>query len=146
MATILSTLDSYLFLAGATLSFDLNHSATQKRPYLHALGILSVALLSILMANAFSGNIKMVWKTLGSYSAGCFLFPVLYGHFSKRKIADHSFLGACLTGVVTMTIWNFAPRHEIWSELDSLYVGVFSTFAFLGMDGYLHTQRKSSRS
>ncbi len=143
LATILSTLDSYLFLAGATLSYDLNHKATQKRPYLHSLGILAVALLSILMANAFSGNIKMVWKTLGSYSAGCFLFPVLYGHFSKRTIADHAFVGACLTGVVTMTIWTFTTRHGLWAEIDSLYLGVFSTFTFLIIDGYLHTQRKS---
>lgn len=146
LATILSTLDSYLFLAGATLSYDLNPRNAKKYPYLHSLGILIVAIISILMANLFSGNIKMVWKTLGSYSAGCFLFPVLYGHFTKRTIADKSFVASCLTGVVTMTIWSFSPRSGIWAEIDSLYIGVLSTSLFLFGDGLIHTQHKSSRS
>ncbi len=142
LATILSTLDSYLFLAGATLSFDLNHKATQKRPYLHALGLICVAAISIIMANAFSGNIKLVWKTLGSYSAGCFLFPVLYGHFSKRRIADNAFVGACLTGVVTMTIWTFIERSGAWAEIDALYIGVLTTSLFHFIENLIHTQRK----
>ena len=143
LATILSTLDSYLFLAGATLSFDLNHEATKKRPYLHALGIISVAIISIIMANLFSGNIKLVWKTLGSYSAGCFLFPVLYGHFSKRRIADNIFVGACLTGVVSMTAWSLISRYGIWAQIDSLYIGVLATSLFLFISGFFHTQHKS---
>lgn len=131
LATILSTLDSYIFLAGATLSYDLNHQATKKRPYLHALGLIFVALISIFLANLFSGNIKMVWKTLGSYSAGCFLFPVLYGHFSQRKISDNAFVASCLTGVVTMTFWTFIKRTGFWADVDALYIGVLSTSLFL---------------
>lgn len=142
LATILSTLDSYIFLAGATLSYDLNHKATQKRPYLHAMGIICVAILSLVLANVFSGNIKLVWKTLGSYSAGCFLFPVLYGHFSKRRIADNAFVGACLTGVVTMTIWTFISRSGIWADIDALYIGVLATSLFHLGEKLLHTQRQ----
>lgn len=73
----------------------------------------------------------MVWKTLGSYSAGCFLFPVLYGHFSQRKISDNAFVASCLTGVVTMTFWTFIKRTGFWADVDALYIGVLSTSLFL---------------
>lgn len=146
LATILSTLDSYIFLAGATLSYDLNHKATQKRPYLHALGLIFVAIFSMILANVFSGNIKMVWKTLGSYSAGCFLFPVLYGHFSQRKISDHAFVAACLTGGVTMTLWTLIKRTGIWINVDALYIGVVTTSLFLAGEKFIHTQRHSIKS
>ena len=65
LATILSTLDSYLFLAGTTISFDLLPERFRKRKWAHYFGVLGVGFLSLVLAEVFQGNVKAVWKTLG---------------------------------------------------------------------------------
>lgn len=119
LATILSTLDSYLFLAGTTLSYDLMPKALRGRVSLHYIGIIVVAALSIALAIVFDGNIKLVWMTLGSYFAACLLLPVVAGHLFPGKIRDHDFVMACLSGVVAVTLWSlFYPGAQT-----ALYAG-----------------------
>ena len=47
LATILSTLDSYLFIAGTTVSFDLMPKRFKGKIYLHQLGIIIVGLIVV---------------------------------------------------------------------------------------------------
>lgn len=128
LATILSTLDSYLFLAGTTLTYDLSNEESQQNPFHHCMGILFVGIISFFLANFFSGNIKLVWKTLGSYSAGCLLFPVLVGYFSKRTFKDQAFVASCLFSAVLVTVWNLIPRGGIFADIDGLYIGIAASF------------------
>ena len=127
LATILSTLDSYLFLAGATLSHDLAPEKYKNKSFLHPLGVLFTGAMAILMANYFKGDIKSVWKTLGSYSAACLLIPVILGHLLKRKISDNQFIITCLFGVITTTIWRHASKSGFWNNVDELYIGSITT-------------------
>jgi len=123
LATILSTLDSYLFLAGTTLSYDLAPAKHKGKTALHAFGIVFVAALAVALAMVFDGNIKSVWKTLGSYSASCLLLPVLYGYIFPGRIKDSQFVFGCLMGVVGTTYWrNFRPDGFL-SDVDELYFG-----------------------
>ena len=140
LATILSTLDSYLFLAGTTLSFDMLPEKLKGSVSLHHLSIVFVGALSLSLAYIFEGNIKSVWKTLGSYSASCLLLPVLVGHFTQQKstqIQDREFVMACLLGLISTTTWQFFPKSGFWQQVDILYVGVFTTGGYLGLL-YLH--------
>lgn len=138
LATILSTLDSYLFLAGTTLTYDLSGEKNRNNPFYHAMGVLLVGALSLAMANFFSGNIKLVWKTLGSYSAGCLLFPVLIGYLRKNSFEDKSFVGACLFAAISMTLWKFANVQVAGHNIDPLYIGVLSSLIGLfGLDRLL---------
>ena len=127
LATILSTLDSYMFLAGSTLSYDLAPTKLKGSVALHYAGIVFVAVLSVALALVFDGSIKSVWKTLGSYSASCLLLPVLYGYNFPGRISDKQFVFACLIGVVGTTYWrNFRPDGFL-SEVDELYFGIVCT-------------------
>lgn len=127
LATILSTLDSYLFLAGTTLAFDLAPKRVKGKIWVHHLGIIFVGLLSLLLAISFEGSIKSVWKTLGSYSASCLLFPVLFGHIFPKRLSDHQFLASSLAGVLAVTYWRTAPPTGTWGEIDELYIGLLAT-------------------
>ncbi len=130
-ATILSTIDSYIFLAGTTLTYDLLPKKMRHSLVLHKVSILMVGVLSIALAVFFQGDIKVVWKTLGSYSAACLLLPVIYGHLfykgagDKRK--DASFVFACLLGVIATTYWRNAYHDGFLGNIDELYVGVVAT-------------------
>jgi SSS family solute:Na+ symporter len=127
LATILSTLDSYLFLAGSTLSYDLVPQRFRGRVTLHHLGVLLVGVLSVLIALYFEGNIKNVWKTLGSYSASCLLLPVLYGYVFPGRIRDKQFVFGCILGVIGTSYWRNADHEGFWAEIDELYIGVLCT-------------------
>lgn len=127
LATILSTIDSYLFISGTTLSFDLAPKKYRNKIKFHYLGIIFIAFISILMAYLFNGNIKAVWKTLGSYSASCLLFPVLFGHIFPNKISDKQFVVTCLSGVITTTIWRTIDLPQHLKIIDELYIGILTT-------------------
>lgn len=142
LATILSTLDSYLFLAGTSLSYDLVPPKYRGRPSLHYLGIIIVAILSLVLAIVFEGNIKSVWKILGSYFAACLLLPVLAGHLFPGKIRDTNFVLGCFTGLIAVTLWQvFGPESGPWA-IDALYIGALSTASGLTL-GYTMRNRWS---
>ncbi|MCP4912404.1 MAG: sodium:solute symporter family protein [Oligoflexia bacterium] len=127
VATILSTLDSYLFLAGTTISYDLAPKRFRNRISTQYLGTIFVAILSIILAVYFQGNIKTVWKTLGSYSASCLLLPVLYGYMFPGKIKDKQFVFSCLLGVVATSVWRNIEKAGFWANIDELYAGIIFT-------------------
>jgi solute:Na+ symporter, SSS family len=144
LATILSTLDSYLFLAGTTFTFDLAPKKYKGKIMLHHIGIISVGLISIIMATLFRGDIKLVWKTLGSYSASCLLLPVILGYIFPNKIKDNQFVFASLLGVIFTSYWRNATHMGFWAQVDELYAGVVATS--LGLLFYpLITKRNLSK-
>jgi len=131
LATILSTLDSYLFIAGTTLSYDILPKKFRTKKMAHYCAVIFSGLLAAVLSTAFSGDIKAVWKTLGSYSASCLLFPVILGHLFPGKISDKQFVFTCSIGVVFTTIWRFLPEEGIVAAIDDLYIGIIATFCGL---------------
>ena len=142
VATILSTIDSYLFIAGSTLSYDLLPGNKKNVFRAHA-GVFLTAILSLILATSFEGNIKLVWKTLGSYSAACLLFPVLWGYLFPKRISDTQFVVICLFGVVTTTYWRLAEHSGFWKNVDELYIGVATTGLGLILSTLIHRGESS---
>jgi len=127
LATILSTIDSYLFLAGTTLAYDLAPKKHKGHVLLHHLGIAIVGIISVIMALVFDGNIKAVWKTLGSYSAACLLLPVIFGYIFPKKVKDNQFIFACILGIIATSYWRNATHQGFWANIDELYAGILAT-------------------
>lgn len=127
VATILSTLDSYIFLAGTTLSYDLLPKRWGENLKTHYLGIISVGIFSIILAYYFDGNIKLVWKTLGSYFSACLLVPVLFGHFFPKRIGDRQFVITVIFGIIATTYWKLASHQGFWANVDEIYIGTLAT-------------------
>jgi SSS family solute:Na+ symporter len=127
LATILSTLDSYIFLAGTTLSYDLLPKKLRHNLKSHYLGIISVGFFSILLASYFDGNIKLVWKTIGSYFSACLLVPVLFGHFFPGKVSDKNFVITVIFGIIATTYWKAAEHRGFWTNVDEIYIGTLAT-------------------
>ena len=125
-ATILSTLDSYLFLAGTTLSYDLQKNQKLKQKY----GIIIIAMISFLMALVFDGNIKSVWKTLGGLSTSALLAPMLWSYFARVKVPSNQFITAMIAGASFCTLWNI--YNLIYqSHLDGIYIGIIASVTVL---------------
>lgn len=120
-ATILSTMDSYLFIASTSVSFDMFGYKSGKSRWPHILALVFSGLLTLALVRLFQHNIPQVWKVLGTYSAACLLLPVLYGYFARHKIRDGQFVTICLAATAGVTAWKFYPDNA-W--LDELYVGI----------------------
>jgi len=124
LATVLSTIDSYNFIAANTLSYDFVPKKYKHSLWLQKISILFTGCIAVAMAVSFEGSIKSVWKTLGSYSAGCLLLPVLIGYIYPGRISDRVFSGAVIAAAAGITYWRFASHSGFWAEVDDLYVGV----------------------
>lgn len=126
-ATIASTLDSFLIIASSSLSFDLGPAYFRTKTWWTRLHIIFVGCLSIFLAQFFTGGIKQVWKTFGSYAAACLLLPMLFVLLTRRKLTDWQFVFSSLTSAVMVTLWRFSERSGIWAEIDEVYIGLFTS-------------------
>lgn len=137
VACVISTLDSYVFTASNTLLYDLFPKNYHLKKRNHVFSNIFVCILALVLANAFDGNIKSVWKTLGSYSAACLLFPVILSQFFKTNMKDGQFLFSCSISVIGVSIWRNVDFGTLSNLIDDLYIGVLLsslsvlTFLFL---------------
>ncbi|MCT4641786.1 MAG: sodium:solute symporter family protein [Bacteriovoracaceae bacterium] len=122
-ATILSTLDSYLFLCGSITMNDLFKSSKKKFYYL---GSITAAICAVILAISFEGNIKSVWKALGSISSAALLIPVLYGHIFPKKLGDTAFCITAILSSIMIVFWRLSGLKHHYS-LDELYIGCLTS-------------------
>ena len=119
LATILSTVDSCLFLAGTTLSHDLLSHKIKNKKILYFTSMILVATLCVLLGILFEGNIMNIWKTLGSYSVSSLFVPMMAGFLFPGKISDRLFFTTSLSGILAVT---FAILTH--SSLPGMYWGI----------------------
>ena len=144
-ATILSTLDSYIFTAGTTLSFDLLPKRFNRKLWCNHLGIIFVGLLSVILAIGFDGNIKKVWKTLGSYSAACLLLPVILGYLFPNKFRDRDFIIAVVASAFGVTWWRLWDRSGFLVNFDEIYLGSLLSVSLMFLSSSFHRGKHSGR-
>lgn len=142
LAIILSTLNSFLFIASNTLSFDLLRNRFKNIVLSNRISIFAVGLLAIVMAHVFHGSFKEIWLVLGSYFSACLLVPILMGYLYPGRISDRLFVFSSLTSAAVMTAWRFIPKHEVLQAVDPFYAGVAAGLVILllcrkGGSGYV---------
>lgn len=127
VATILSTLDSYLFIAANTLSYDLKWKFLKNQKLQHMLSFAIVAAICIFIANYFDSDIRHVWKTLGSYWAACLLVPIFSGFYFKKRLPEMYFIRSVVLSALFCTLWRYSSRQGIYQEIDEIYIGLLTS-------------------
>lgn len=130
LATIASTLDSYLFLAGTTISFDLLPRKFSQKKYTHFLSIIAVGFLGLVLSFYFDGSIKKVWKTTGSLLTAGLLIPVLACYVSTNFRREGPFLLASFAGMLATLLWIILGLKDTIG-LDALYPGAITSAAVI---------------
>lgn len=102
LAIILSTLDSYLFNAATCVSYDFFKLKERFKIWHHHVALIFVSTISILFSLYFEGNVIEVWKTLGSFSAACLLFPILVAQWRPGIISERNFCWAYHLAVLAL--------------------------------------------
>jgi SSS family solute:Na+ symporter len=127
LATILSTIDTYLFNAATCLSYDLFNFKEKFKLWHHHLALITVAVLSIFLGLYFDGDVVDVWKTLGSFSAACLLFPLLLAQWKPGMISQRAFCWAVSIGCISMVTWRILNQLYSIAPIDEFYIGLLFT-------------------
>ncbi|MBI4040615.1 MAG: sodium:solute symporter family protein [Deltaproteobacteria bacterium] len=138
LATIMSTVDSYFFVAATTLSRDLYqkiiHPQASDRQvvWMTRVGILVTGTVAIFLALGLYESIKAVWKLFGSLSAATMLVPLMMGFWFKGPIRKEAGVYAMWAGFIMGAIFYSGDKffHIAWiAKIEPLYPGMLASLA-----------------
>jgi SSS family solute:Na+ symporter len=144
LATIMSTVDSYAFLAAVTLGRDLVRRRRLPAGALLGgedvanlrsvrLALVATAALAVVLA-LWSGSVVTLWKTLGSVGTPVLLLPLLLGHLGygagagapRRRVGT----GMALSGLVSGA-WLLLGRGEVFLGVEAIFPGLAVSAAMI---------------
>lgn len=128
LATIMSTLDSYLFISGQTLGRDflVRYFPNVKANRLTRISILISALLGILLIIIYPSVIDL-WYVIGSVFIPGLLIPVVGVYIKTFRMK---------TGFVYATIIGATAVSFIWLVLGTIYPDADGGYAYHGIEPF----------
>ena len=131
-ATIISTLNSFLFLSGTTIGRDFifrlsKHSSESKLKEYTVYGLIASGIIAALLAYAIPSVIQ-IWYTIGSICIPGMIIPVVSAYYTKIKIDNKIVLIEMILAVVFSLAWyivrdNFSDIAVI-NEIEPMLVGL----------------------
>jgi SSS family solute:Na+ symporter len=146
-ATILSTLNSFLFLSGTTIGRDFIYRGvvplsgtkpdfltirdeTKLKSYT-IIGLIISGILAIVLALLIPSVIE-IWYTIGSLFIPGIILPVVSAYYPKIRIENKFVLIEMISAITLSSIWFFIRSNfdtvPIINELEPMIVGIFSAF------------------
>ncbi len=136
LATVMSTIDSYTFLAAITFGRDFlwrikaNASSQQINRYTR-IGLVLSGALAIAIA-AYAGSIIRIWKDVGSIGTPALLVPVISSLFPRLRMQRQLALVSMAGSAILSAIWLFSARFasgHFFFGIEPIYPGlIFSGF------------------
>lgn len=146
LSIILSTLDSFLFIASNTLAYDLLKNKFKNKLLANQLFFFIVAALAISLSLYFKGNFRKIWFILGSYMSACLLVPLVLGHIFPKRISDRAFTLSAIISAVLLTLWNLFEKQGFFAQIDGFYIGVLTNLLLLSIAVYRTKKCKQSKT
>jgi len=121
LATILSTLNSFLFLSGTTFSVDFasrikkDNVKTKKFTYI---GIIISGLIAVGLSLLLPSVVKL-WYVIGSICIPGMILPVVSAYYPKWRAPKEYINAEMITAVLASTFWFFAK--EAFFKESALY-------------------------
>ena len=136
-ATILSTLNSFLFLSATTFGRDFVSKFKQDLDDSNLIkytriGIIVSAFISILLAYQFSSVVE-IWYTIGSVVIPGVVLLIISAYTERLRISNKYALIESVTAVLSSLAWLFLrpyfSENKIVSELEPMIIGMFVAVA-----------------
>jgi SSS family solute:Na+ symporter len=136
LATVMSTVDSYSFLAASTFGNDimqrLGHIRESQVTRYTRLGLVISSVLAIVWALFFRSVVE-IWYAFGSIGTPALLVPVFFAFVGKRRLTSRAaFWSIILSGAVS-TVWYvskyFTVSEDYWLGLEPIVPGLVLSLA-----------------
>ena len=133
-ATIMSTLNSFLFLSATTISrdfiFKISKNQNENRLKFYTVyGLVISGVLSILLAY-FIPSVIEIWYTVGSLCIPGIILPVISAYYPRLKIANKILIIEVIAAVCASVIWYFIRDNfagvQIINEIEPMLVGLLT--------------------
>ncbi len=132
-ATIISTLNSFLFLSATTIGRDfifkiIKNPKEEKVKSYTVIGIIISGAISIIIAYSIPSVVE-IWYTIGSLFIPGIILPVISAYYPKIRILSGFTLLEIVTAVVISSVW-YLLRNEfttviLFQSLEPMIVGLF---------------------
>ncbi len=132
-ATILSTLNSFMFLSATTVSRDflIKFSNQKDSIKLTRIGIIATALISFIFALFFDSVIDM-WYVIGSFCIPGLILPVIGAYYPKLRISGKIVLLEMSAALSVSIAWFIARPYisaqSLLAEIEPMIFGLFVAF------------------
>lgn len=113
LATILSTLDSFMFVAGTTVSYDLIGAKSIFRSYGHPIAIFFCAAVVIVLASMFGANFEATWLFMEGAFSTSMMVPAMAAVLLKRRFRSSNFLMPASGALVTFGLSTYLYRQNL---------------------------------
>ncbi len=133
-ATIMSTLNSFLFLSATTIGRDFIFKISKKQDenklkIYTVYGLIAAGILSIILAY-FIPSVIEIWYTVGSLCIPGIILPVISAYYPKIKIDKNILLIEVIAAVCFSVLWYLIRDSfstvKIINEIEPMLVGLFS--------------------
>ncbi|MCP4684444.1 MAG: sodium:solute symporter family protein [bacterium] len=131
LATVMSTVDSYSFLAASTFGNDImrrlgNIREDQITRYTR-LGLVISSVLAIIWA-LFFRSVVGIWHAFGSIGTPALLVPVFFAFVGKRRLPARAALWSIISSGAVSTGWYiskyFGVSGDYWLGLEPIFPGL----------------------
>lgn len=140
LATVMSTVDSYSFLAGATFGNDIMHRLgwiTERQITRYTrIGLVLASVLAIGLALLFR-SVVAIWHLFGSIGTPALLVPLLVAFIAKRPPGGIWALSGMLGAGGVAAIWylseNPSGSGNYWLGLEPIFPGLAVSLIVFGL-------------
>jgi SSS family solute:Na+ symporter len=136
LATVVSTIDSYTFLAGAAVGRDLLWKSLSRDPSripsFIRIALLISSVCAFLVALA-SQSVVHVWHAVGSVVSPALLLPTLTAWFPRFRFSRRLVVPAMLGAGLVALVWRLAPLVTgggYFFGIEPIYVGLTVSLVF----------------
>ncbi len=143
LATVMSTIDSYTFIAAQALGRDFFWRGLKDRELVDTtrfvrIGLVATFVGAYLLA-LFSSSIIALWHGLGSVAAPALLLPMLSSWSKRWRFPRSLILPGMIVPAAMSLVWRVWPdlwgREGYWLGVEPIYVGLSASvfFYLIGM-------------
>lgn len=137
LATILSTLDSFIFVSGTSISYDLLKPKLHNHH--HKLAIFGCAALLIFLGGTFGHNFEANWLLMEGAFSSTLLAPVLAAIWLKPRFLGWHFMVPATLSLLVFFIATYVNSRYIL-PLAPFYCAHLTSFAVLAFLLYIKPQ------
>lgn len=129
LATILSTLDSFLFISSTVLSYDLKLIKFKSKNLSHITSLLITGIITFFLALSYEGNFEKTFRFIKGIFASCLFLPIIICLFRPKIITGKHFSYIGLIVILSSLLWEIFKPYN----LDTFYIGQAMAFSYVFM-------------
>ena len=140
LSTVMSTVDSYSFLAATTFGNDIVPRLTRKPidvALFSRIGLFVAVALAVTLA-VFFRSVVDIWYVFGSVGTPALLIPVFTSFVGSRRMPSNAAFWSIIVSGMTALVWYLLAQSsggEYWLGLEPIFPGLVVSLLFFGVFG-----------